>query len=96
MLARTHPLSDKDAGFAAALSPKWDGPYTIKQMITRVTYRVVHDITKEIKKRHVWDLKPFVEIVQFVKYLDTNPINVVKGALRNVPRVDYRKLNRGK
>jgi len=59
VMLKTHYLSDKDKKFASKLAPKWSGPYTIKEEVNKVTYKIL-DGTKELRTPyHVQNLKPY-------------------------------------
>lgn len=47
VLRRTHPLSDASRKFAASLAPKWEGPFTVSEKLSSITYLLRHSSTGE-------------------------------------------------
>jgi len=62
VLKRSHYHSDKDAYFMAKLAPKWQGPFKIFEVCSRVTMRLCKVNTDKVLEGtyHVQDLKPYV------------------------------------
>jgi len=67
VLMRTHDLSSADDGFMKKLGKKWLGPVFISEKTNPVTYKVMDLDGNELGKRHVSDLKPFVERTKYVE-----------------------------
>lgn len=107
VLVKNHVISSKDDGIMQKLANRYDGPYLIAKEITPVTFHL-HTIPdkKFLGKRHVADLKPFVQRqTQAYKPLVSphqsevevqlstqKTVNTVKRSLRHTPRVNYRTL----
>ena len=103
VLVKNHILSSKEDGIMQKLANRYSGPYLISKQITPVTYQLVTVPEKKcIGKRHVADLKPFVQRLSqtHVPLRTSNSEeldkpeqkNTVKRKLRNTPRVNYRTL----
>lgn len=62
VLRRTHPLSDAARGFAASLANRWEGPFSVREKCSPLTYKLVHcESSEETGPVHVTDLKRFFQ-----------------------------------
>ncbi|KAH0815061.1 hypothetical protein GEV33_007730 [Tenebrio molitor] len=59
VLKRDHPLSSGAKGFAAKLSPKYSGPYTVTKVLSPVVYNLQSPSGQKILRAHIKDLKPY-------------------------------------
>jgi hypothetical protein len=95
---RNHQLSNADTNTVQKFLPKWIGPYRVLSKFEN-TYKLDLE-PRMIPKRHISDLKPFVErentqtlpISIREEKLDERPKIPVVRQLRAKSRVDYRNL----
>jgi len=103
VMIRNHTLSNASEDRMQKLLPRWIGPYRLGQQLTKVSFRI-HSLPdgKLIGKRHVTDLKPFmnkgVQGSSSAPLVSPENISVEpyqhprKESLRKKRRVNYRTL----
>jgi len=72
ILCRTHILSNKDSGVMKKLAPKWVGPFLISKVVDNVVYLISDLNGKIVGKKHVSDLKPYVNRLRFNEIMNRN------------------------
>ena len=106
VLVKNHSISNQEEGIMQKLSNRYSGPFMIGKQITPVTFSILTVPEKKcIGKRHVADLKPFVQRLSHIQVPLESPdleqeskrsiperVNTVKRCLRKTPRVNYRTL----
>ncbi|KAL7294487.1 hypothetical protein TKK_0012481 [Trichogramma kaykai] len=58
VMQRTHPLSDGKKGFSAKMAEKFDGPFSVAEVLGPTTYRLDVGAKRTNPKVHVEHLKP--------------------------------------
>lgn len=59
VLRRQHTLSSATQNIAAKLSPKFQGPFKIRKVLSPVVYELANLEDTAVGKMHVKDLKPY-------------------------------------
>jgi transposase len=60
VMFKTHILPDKNKGIKAKLAPRYDGPYVVLALPSRVIVTLAHIETKETRQAHIGNLQPYV------------------------------------
>lgn len=58
VMRREHPLSAAGRGYAAKLAPKYSGPWTVENRVSRLVYNLRKERGRRLHHIHVKDLKP--------------------------------------
>jgi len=95
VLIKNHILSSQEEGIMQKLAPKWLGPFRLEKQLTGNTF-VIRDVDKkkEIGKRHVMDIKPFIPREKEYKDVISDQTNgqSVGRSLRKREPTNYRML----
>jgi len=93
VLVRNNVKSDKEAGFAKKLAPKWIGPFIIVTQVTPVTYSVrTYPENYSGGIRHVQDLKPYFPRLSNREEIQKPIPEPEPRILRQKIPIDYRKM----